>query len=147
MNNDLFKSQKNKMIAGVCGGIAEFTRIDATIIRLAVAAIAFVFQPIIILYIIAAIVIPRYDGNAQSNMNGTCSSEGNQDSYYNAGDENGQNDDYDPQNTRVVLGGALILIGAGFLSNYMFPQFYEKFFWPFLFIAAGAAVIYTSYKK
>ena len=34
MKKKLTKSQKNKMFAGVCGGIAEYFNIDATIVRL-----------------------------------------------------------------------------------------------------------------
>ena len=31
----LYKSTKNKILAGVCGGIAEYLNLDPTIIRLA----------------------------------------------------------------------------------------------------------------
>ena len=34
MNKKLYKSNENKMIEGVCGGIAEFFGIDATLVRL-----------------------------------------------------------------------------------------------------------------
>ena len=34
MEKKLYKSDDNKMIAGVCGGIAEFFGIDATLVRL-----------------------------------------------------------------------------------------------------------------
>ncbi len=34
MNKKLYKSNTNKMICGVCGGLGEFFSIDPTIIRL-----------------------------------------------------------------------------------------------------------------
>ena len=34
MNGHLYRSRTNKMVAGVCGGIAEYFRIDPTIVRL-----------------------------------------------------------------------------------------------------------------
>ena len=34
MNKKLYKSNTNKMICGVCGGLGEFFGIDPTIIRL-----------------------------------------------------------------------------------------------------------------
>ena len=34
MKKKLTKSQKNRMIAGVCGGLAEYFKIDPTIVRL-----------------------------------------------------------------------------------------------------------------
>jgi len=39
-NKKLYRSQSNKMIAGVCGGIADYFEIDPTLIRLIVVAIA-----------------------------------------------------------------------------------------------------------
>lgn len=50
----------NKMFLGVCSGIAEFFRIDATIIRL--IAVFFALAGIgsgIVVYLIAAIIIPK----------------------------------------------------------------------------------------
>ena len=38
----LYRSETNKMIAGVCGGIAEYFDIDATLVRLGFA----VFTPL-----------------------------------------------------------------------------------------------------
>jgi len=56
----LYRSRKNRMISGVCGGIAEKFNMDPTIIRLIWALLTFVTAefPGIIIYIICAIVIP-----------------------------------------------------------------------------------------
>ena len=60
MNKRLYKSMENKMICGVCGGIAEYFDIDPTLIRLAAAAITlFSIGTGIIAYIVAAIIIPN----------------------------------------------------------------------------------------
>jgi len=56
----LYRSENDSMLAGVCGGIAEYLDVDPTIIRLlwAIGTLAsFGFG--IILYIIAAIIIPK----------------------------------------------------------------------------------------
>ena len=52
---------KDKKIAGVCGGIAEYFDVDPTIIRLTWVFLTLftMFFPGIIAYIIAAIVIPE----------------------------------------------------------------------------------------
>lgn len=47
------------MLAGVCGGIAEYFNIDPTIVRLVWAALALVWGTGVILYIAAAIILPR----------------------------------------------------------------------------------------
>lgn len=54
----LFKS-KNKMIAGVCSGFAEFFGVDPTIVRIVWAAVTLLGGTGIILYIICALVMPQ----------------------------------------------------------------------------------------
>ena len=50
----------DRIIAGVCGGIAEYFGFDATIVRLVTAALALftAIVPSVILYLIAAMIIP-----------------------------------------------------------------------------------------
>lgn len=62
MKKKLYRSDCNKMICGVCGGIGEFFDIDPTIVRLAWAILACSGMGILV-YIVAAIVMPREDYN------------------------------------------------------------------------------------
>ncbi|MBN2480061.1 MAG: PspC domain-containing protein [Parachlamydiales bacterium] len=57
----LYRSAKNKKIAGVCGGIAEFFKMDATVIRLIFVFLFFLtaIVPMTFVYIIAWIVMPQ----------------------------------------------------------------------------------------
>ena len=55
----LHKSSTNKMIAGVCGGIAEYFNIDPTLVRLGFVALSFMFGGGLLVYILAAIIIPQ----------------------------------------------------------------------------------------
>lgn len=55
----------NRIVAGVCGGIAEYFELDPTLIRvvyviLSLFSVAF---PGLLLYIILMILIPNYDNN------------------------------------------------------------------------------------
>ncbi|MDO5416819.1 MAG: PspC domain-containing protein [Lachnospiraceae bacterium] len=54
----LYRSSRNKMLCGVCGGIGEYIGLDPTLIRLAWALLA-CSGPGIVAYIIAAIIIPQ----------------------------------------------------------------------------------------
>lgn len=56
----LYRSSKNRVIAGVCGGLGEFLKMDPVIIRLIFIVLAFItaIVPMIIFYIIAWIIIP-----------------------------------------------------------------------------------------
>jgi len=52
----LYKSRTNKKICGVCGGLAEYFEIDATIIRLVWAIVALSGAGILA-YFVAALVM------------------------------------------------------------------------------------------
>ena len=59
MDRRLYKSNENKMIDGVCGGIAEYFDIDPTLVRLGWVLFCALGGSGRLAYIIAAIVIPR----------------------------------------------------------------------------------------
>ena len=63
MEKKLYKSRKNKMISGVCGGIADYFGIDATVVRLVFAALAILKGAGVILYLLAWILIPSLPGS------------------------------------------------------------------------------------
>ena len=58
MNKKLYRNTSNKMIAGVCSGLAEYINIDPTIVRLIWALIALSGAGLVA-YLIAAIIIPE----------------------------------------------------------------------------------------
>jgi phage shock protein PspC (stress-responsive transcriptional regulator) len=55
----LYRSKKNRVIAGVCGGIGEYFNIDPTLIRLLWILFVFAGGSGILAYIIAWIIIPE----------------------------------------------------------------------------------------
>lgn len=55
----LYKSTTNKMICGVCGGIAEYFNMDPSVIRLIAALIVIMAGTGLLVYIILAIVLPN----------------------------------------------------------------------------------------
>ncbi len=55
----LYRSKKNRVIAGVCGGIGEYLNIDPTIIRLLWILFIFAGGSGILAYIIAWIIMPQ----------------------------------------------------------------------------------------
>lgn len=56
----LYRSKKNRIIAGICGGLGEYLDVDPTIIRLIwVFLVIFGMGSGILLYIIAWIIIPE----------------------------------------------------------------------------------------
>ncbi|MCI5605621.1 MAG: PspC domain-containing protein [Clostridia bacterium] len=56
----LYKSTMNRMICGVCGGIAEYFNLDPSLIRLVAVLIACVsFGTGLLAYIVMAIILPN----------------------------------------------------------------------------------------
>ena len=72
----LRKSQTNKVISGVCGGVAEYFNADPTIVRMLWILFTFAGGSGILLYIVCAIFMPKviYSYNAPvSDDNTSCS--------------------------------------------------------------------------
>lgn len=59
MKKKLYKSNTDKKICGVCGGIAEYFGIDSTIVRLILVLAVLFAGTGVLAYIIAAIVMPE----------------------------------------------------------------------------------------
>ena len=69
MEKKLYKSNQNKMVDGVCGGIAEYFNIDPTIVRLAAVLLCLGVGSGLLAYIMAMIIIPRAPENPQDTQN------------------------------------------------------------------------------
>ncbi len=57
--NRLYRSGKDRILGGVCGGLAEYLGVDPVLIRLIWAVAVFFFGTGVLLYIICWIIIPR----------------------------------------------------------------------------------------
>ena len=57
MMKKLFRSNSNRVICGVCGGIGEYLNVDPTIIRLLALLLGFTGSGVLV-YIVAAIIMP-----------------------------------------------------------------------------------------
>jgi phage shock protein C len=60
MSKKLYRSSGKKMIAGVCGGLADYFDIDVSLVRLIFVGLSLVtaIVPMLIFYIIAWIILP-----------------------------------------------------------------------------------------
>lgn len=123
----LYRSRTNRMIAGVCGGFAEYLNIDAVLIRIAWIAFTFLGGSGLILYIIGIIIIPE---NPE---------------YYIEKEQSEKKSD-----NGLFWGSLLILIGAAFLLK-QFGFFYYfniwhlpwKIIWSLILIFIGILMLYN----
>jgi phage shock protein C len=59
-NRTLYRSPREAMVFGICAGLGHYLQVDTVFVRLVVIALAFLSQgwPVLVLYIIAAFVVP-----------------------------------------------------------------------------------------
>jgi len=171
MSKKLYRSKDDRMIAGVCGGLADYFNVDSSLIRLAVLFI-FLFQGIgLIAYIIAWIVISEEPIKNEYKM---------PDEYYiekkkneeqkeqeNSSDKDSREKDneepgsdakkesekeyyqrYQEQSPsknndkrRKLFAIIMILVGSFFLVDIWIPDLYWEKYWPLILIALGALML------
>lgn len=153
MQKQLYRSRKNKMISGVCGGIAEYFNIDPAIVRLGWVLISFTYGIGILAYIIAIIIVPEEKDVTDGNLD---NSNFQNNDYHNNDDEGTSNEDkknnkpvsvFDPEKGRFIVGAGLVFLGIFLLTRDYFGWFYNRYFWPLLFIFVGLLIIYKSRGK
>ena len=55
----VYRSKKNKVLAGVCGGIAEYFDVDPVLVRLLLVLLVLMGFAGIILYLVAWLIMPE----------------------------------------------------------------------------------------
>ena len=55
----LYRSKTNRQLAGVCGGLAEYFNLDATLVRVLFVVLAVLGGSGVVLYIALWIIVPR----------------------------------------------------------------------------------------
>ncbi len=157
MEKRLFRSKTNRMIAGVCGGFAEYFNMDPTIVRLiAVLALFIGFFPAVIAYIVMAIVIPLQGSTAQQpeqtvrenvqEMKQTATEFGKEvQSTFN---KDKINESHSTGRGISTLGIIIIIIGVVLLIATLIGFWrWWIFVWPLILIAIGLLIIFARRKK
>jgi len=65
----LVRSESDRMLSGVCGGLAEYFNIDATLVRIGVVVLSLFTGVGILAYLVGWIVIPTASGGSVVNPN------------------------------------------------------------------------------
>jgi phage shock protein PspC (stress-responsive transcriptional regulator) len=132
------------MLAGVCGGLAEYFAIDPVIVRL-IFVLAVIFGGSgILAYIILWIIIPQkpyiitpFNTNPPSGEN----PEEEKKSESSETNMNFANINKNQSNRSIYAGAFLILLGGIFLLDNFVPHFHFGDFWPLILIGLGFAII------
>jgi len=110
----IYRSKNDKVIAGVCGGIAQYFSIDPVWIRLAAVLLVLADGIGVILYIIAWILIPENPNQKKSNK--TAAEKVVEDIKIKKKHKG---------NASSMLGIIIVIIGAGLLLKNVFSWFFS----------------------
>jgi len=132
MAKKIYRSEKNKMIAGVCGGLAEYFDVDVVIIRLLWVLLFFLEGSGLIAYLIAWVIIPSE------------SSLGAESFTFEGSAENSNPKESSSLGGGQILGLVLVVVGVLMLARNYVPSFPWHKLWPLVLIAAGIGIIVRS---
>ena len=143
------------MIAGVCGGIAEYFDVDSTLVRLLTVLVVLLGGAGIVVYLIAWIIIPKnpeqisdeaFDKREKFKEN---VKKGAEDVIEEVKEhlETRERTSTSGKNERLLGGIIIIVIGVIFLLNSVFPWIAIGRLWPLILIAAGIIFIIQAYRK
>jgi phage shock protein PspC (stress-responsive transcriptional regulator) len=145
MNSKLYRSGDNRMIAGVAGGLAEYFKIDVSLVRL-IWIMMFVWGGWgLIAYLVAWIVIPERRTNAGSSGPEVISPTGPPQSQ--AKTDGGNGSQASESNGFPTLGIVLIGLGLFLLIKNIFPWPWVKYSWPILLIVIGIWLLVNPQKN
>lgn len=136
----LYRSRKNRVLGGICGGIGEYFEVDPVLIRVLSIVGAFISGGVLFFaYIISWLIIPE-KMETYDYQNTASSSESNPST---------QGMPYIPQESKgtKTLGVVLIIIGVFFLLDNIFPFFDFWDYWPLMLIGVGVIMILRANNK
>ncbi len=132
MSKQLYRSNENKILAGVCAGIAEYFEIDPTIVR--IIWLLSIFTGIgIIAYIICWLVMPEKSFSPFKNSADTHETFGTK-----------ETSTVDKDKSKRILGIALIIIGSLFMMDKFFRWFNMDIIIPLGIIAVGIYILFNT---
>ncbi len=130
MNGRLYRSRDDRMIAGVCAGLAERLDIDPTIVRVVWALLVLPTGLVALAaYVVMWLVVPVAPAGAGPMRTVSRRRVGGVDT------------------APLVVGGALIAIGAWFLVRDLFPVLDPGRYWPVALVILGVGLVAWAYLR
>jgi phage shock protein C len=146
MRERLYRSRGDRMLFGVAGGMARYLDLDPSLVRIAWVLLVFAGGAGLLLYIVAAIVIPEEPLGAPAAPlaappeGGTSPTSGSAWSYK-AGMER-----RDRGGSAVLIGVVLVVVG-GWLLLQRFVQIDSGLVWPVALLILGGALVLGAMRR
>jgi phage shock protein C len=132
MSDRLYRSTDDRMIAGVCGGVAARLGIDPSIVRVVWALLVFPTGLVALAaYLVMWLVVPQAPISYATGRQRSATAR-----RYGGIDAG-----------PLFVGGALILTGAWFLLRDLFPFLDPGRFWPVALVILGIGLIVWAYQR
>ncbi len=160
MEKRLYRSRSDRMVWGICGGLAKYFGIDPTIVRVIFVLLIFANGLGILAYIILAIVVPLESSKATEpkdtirenveELKETAGELGREIRSTLAGEESESEEVTKTRRRRLnLLGIILVVVGIIFLlgSFDLFWWFHWGTLWPLIIVAIGALIILGSLRR
>ena len=155
MQKRLYRSRSDRMVWGVCGGLAKYFEIDPVIVRIVFVLLIFLSGVGLLAYIILAIVVPLEESKAKDTretvrenieeMKATAAELGRELRTDFEKDEIKKEGINMRHHRHYWLGIILVIIGGIFLLTnfHWFWWFRWSYLWPAILIAIGLMVIFS----
>ena len=144
MKKRLYRSQTDRMLWGVCGGLAHYFDFDPTIVRLISVLLLFLGGFVILAYIICAIIIPLEPSKDTTTPEVKKPNIAGPDGISSKPDA-----EQDQYHEHVTVGLILIVVGVLFLAGLfnLFWWFHWGGFWAFALVLIGVLIVLASRKR
>ena len=160
MEKRLYRSRSDRMISGVCGGLAEYFDIDPTIVRLIAVLLVFLNGVGILAYLIMAIIVPLEGSKSAppkdairenvEEIKETATKLGHEiRSTFAADEDKPEAENKTQHHGRNIIGVVLIVVGILFLlgSFGLFRWLGWSTLWPLILVAIGVLIIIGARRK
>jgi phage shock protein C len=118
------RSRDQRVLAGVCGGIGHYLGVDPVLLRIAFIILALANGLGVVAYVVAWVAIPEEE----------------------PGRPVGPPSEARRETGRLVLGGALVVLGLVLLLDRLAPNL-DELFWPVAVVAVGVAVMLVGLRR
>ena len=142
MPERLYRSRTERVLFGVAGGMARYFRLDPSIVRLLWVLLVLAGGAGILLYIVAAFVIPEEPAGAVTDAGAAGPAAAAWGPGAGSGAGRGES-----MNPAIVLGAGLILTGGWFLLQRFIPALDASVLWPFVLVGLGAVLLLGAMRR
>ena len=147
MPDRLYRSRTDRMVGGVCGGIAEALRIDPTIVRVGWVLMTFATNgALILVYFVLLFVVPEAPEvpTAEPPGGGGVAPVADRVPSVPA---TARDWGSDGRTGALVFGAILVLVGAYFLLRQYLPSIDFRSSWPFVAVGLGIVLVVASLRS